>query len=476
MDDVEFMPTGQSPLQFHEGFKNAIASDGSSAKRETDTMDTFVCSSWYQYRYLSPNYEKAPFDPEEAAYWLPVDSYTGGAEHATSHLMYTRFFTKAMRDLGIFDDTVAIMKQHGRDTENIFDEPMLMLHNQGQILGEKMLGHFILAEGEMKEKKFFARKVTVINPEDAPSDFDGVMGEIVRRTENILRIITPQSISSEEDEQEVGSQVVEVLADAEIIIPDIQGKCNVNQLKHHLDVQRMSKTKGNTINPDEQVKKNGTDTVRAYIMFGFDWEKGGPWNSQGVKGPRRLLEDVWSIVLEPAKASSVAPVEPSAADIRQLLRKTHQTIKACTYSVENFRFNTLVAALMSFRNTLKEAKNTHLFDSEAWHEAIKTLLLLMAPITPHITEELWHRQGHEYSIHQQAWPEADEALAAEDEITIVVQVNGKVRDRFTAPADIDVKIAITQAKELERIKKLIEDKRLIKEIYVPQKLVNLVVK
>src|SRR5690606_11465004 len=142
-DDVEFMPTGQSPLKLHEVFMQATTSEGKPAKRETDTMDTFMCSSWYHLRYLSPDYHAAPFDPEEAAYWLPVDVYTGGAEHATMHLLYTRFFNKALRDTGVFKDAQKIMQAHGREPK--LDEPMIVLRNQGQVLGEERNGDFIIA-------------------------------------------------------------------------------------------------------------------------------------------------------------------------------------------------------------------------------------------------------------------------------------------------------------------------------------------
>jgi leucyl-tRNA synthetase len=152
-EDVDFKSTGQSPLIYYEPFLKTVDSDGNPAERETDTMDTFMCSSWYQYRYLSPKYDKAPFDPEEAAYWLPVDTYTGGAEHATMHLLYTRWFAKAMRDLGIFDDAAAIMREHGRDPEGVFDEPMKLLRNQGQVLGGERPGDIVLASGRFEGNK-----------------------------------------------------------------------------------------------------------------------------------------------------------------------------------------------------------------------------------------------------------------------------------------------------------------------------------
>lgn len=359
-DDVKFMPTGESPLKFHEEFLHATCPEcGGPGHRETDTMDTFMCSSWYHYRYLSPHYDEAPWDPEEGRYWLPVDQYTGGIEHATMHLMYTRFFTRALRDMGIVD----------------FDEPMLRLYNQGMVLGE--------------------------------------------------------------------------------------------------DGEKMSKSRGNVIAPDDLVRTYGADTVRTFLMFFARWDQGGPWDSQGIRGPRRFLEDVWSLVVEDSAVSDEAQ-EPDAGEERALRRKTHQTICKVTEDLESFAFNTAVAALMELRNSLQEAKKTALYGTEAWNEALESLLLLLCPIAPHITEELWARLGKPYSIHQQSWPTWDEAIAAEEMLTLVVQVNGKLRDRIQVP----VSITESEAKELalasERVQRHIGDKGPRKVIYVSGKLVNIV--
>jgi leucyl-tRNA synthetase len=358
-DDVQFMPTGESPLKFHEEFLNTTCPEcGGPAQRETDTMDTFMCSSWYQYRYLSPHYDKAPWDPEEGAYWLPVDQYTGGIEHATMHLMYTRFFTKALRDMGMVD----------------FDEPMKRLFNQGMVLGE--------------------------------------------------------------------------------------------------DGEKMSKSRGNVIAPDALVKAHGADTVRTYLMFFARWEQGGPWDSQGIRGPRRFLEDVWSLVVDPVDGPTLVP---SDEEIRALRRKTHQTIRKVTEDLESFSFNTAVAALMELRNTLQEAKKSALYQSEAWDEAVRSLLLLLCPIAPHITEELWERLGLPFSIHQQSWPKWDDAVAAEEMITLVVQVNGRVRDRIEVPAGISEEEAKEVALSSERVRYHMEEKEPRKVIYIAGKLVNIVV-
>jgi len=461
-DDVEFMPTGQSPLVLHEGFLNTTASDGKPARRETDTMDTFMCSSWYQYRYLSPDCDKAPFDAEEGAYWLPVDVYTGGAEHATMHLLYTRFFTKAMRDLGVFAETEKVMRKNGRAVGNLFSEPMTVLRNQGQILGEERAGDFILAQGRWEGKKLFARRVEVIERKNAPTAFDGVMGEIKRRMENVLQVDTGV-------EELV---VVEVEIDAEILIPDIPGKNTVNQLKHHLEIQRMSKSKGNVVNPDELVQKYGADTVRGYLMFAFDWAKGGPWDSQGILGVARFLNDVWRVFMDPlAKGLSAV----GDRDVRALRRKAHQTIQRVERSLESFNFNTGMAAMMELKNTMQKYRTTQVVHTKAWEEAKRILVLLMAPFMPHIAEELWESIGGAYSVHQQAFPKADAEIAADEEITLVVQVNGKVRDRITVAADISEADAQAAALASPAAVQFMQGKPARNVVVVPGKLVNIVV-
>ncbi len=367
-EDAEIPPSGENALKYHEGFLHTTCPQcGGPAQRETDTMDTFLCSSWYHYAYLSPYYKEGepahadsmPFDPREGAYWLPVDVYTGGIEHATMHLIYTRFFTKVMRDLGLVD----------------FDEPMLVLRNQGIILGE--------------------------------------------------------------------------------------------------DGEKMSKSRGNVIAPDDLVERYGADTVRAYLMFGWRWELGGPWDSQGIEGVARFLERVWNCVLAPGYKGDG---QPSEDEVRALRRKVHQSIRKATEDMESFSFNTYIANLMELNNAMLKAKETPLYGSEAWEEAVETLLLLLAPACPHIAEELWTRTGRPYSVHLQAWPVWDPEVAAEEVITLVVQVNGKVRDRLEVPADITEE----QAKELAinsgGARRHTAGKTIRQVIYVPGRLVNIVAK
>jgi len=375
-EDAEFLPTGESPLRFHEGFLHTTCPTcGGPATRETDTMDTFACSSWYNYAYLSPYYregetahaDSTPIDPAEAEYWLPVDVYTGGIEHATMHLIYTRFFTKAMRDMGLVD----------------FDEPMTVLRNQGIILGE--------------------------------------------------------------------------------------------------DSEKMSKSRGNVVAPDDLVERYGTDTVRGYLMFGWRWDQGGPWDSHGIEGVARWLPRVWSLVLDSESANQRISEsahqrlgEPMETEIADLRRWTHKTIKRVTDDMEAFTFNTIIAGLMEFTNALQKAKPTPVYGTEAWEEAVETLLLLLAPCCPHIAEELWARTGRPYSVHQQSWPQFEPDLAAEEVITLVVQVNGKVRARLAVPADITEEAAREAALADANIQRHIAGKEVRKIIYVPGRLVNIV--
>jgi leucyl-tRNA synthetase len=432
--DVQMTGFG-NPLAMHEEFVHTTDSKGRPARRETDTMDTFMCSSWYHLRYLSPNYDSAPFDPQEAAYWLPVDTYTGGSEHATMHLLYTRWFNKALRDTGVFADTMQIMREHGRDPQ-IMDEPLLQLRNQGQILGETRRGDLIVAQGRIDPAtgKMFAENVEAVDVLP-PSIPQGVYaGELWKRTENLL---TLRAIDGETN------LTIEVPDTAQVDIPGIPGPNTVNQLKHHLDVERMSKSRGNVVNPDELVAQYGADTVRAYLMFAFDWSKGGPWDSQGVSGVVRWINDIWDI------AHADLPEQGDPAIERTIERRVHQAIERISTSFEQFSFNTAVAALMTLRNELKPAVREGKIGREAFRNAMSIVLRLMAPITPHVAEELWAHFGWEYSIHQQSWPQYDAEKAAEDVVPLVIMVNGKVRGHIEVPAGVTEDAAKAAALESE---------------------------
>jgi leucyl-tRNA synthetase len=451
--NVDFLPTGRSPLTYEESFLNVTDSEGNPARRETDTMDTFMCSSWYFYRYLSPHYDQAPFDPEEAAYWLPVDVYTGGAEHATMHLLYARWFAKAMRDLGIFDDAAEIMRQHGRDTDGIFDEPLLLLRNQGLVLGAERPGDVILATGRYEGDKLFADHIQVIDSiADVPAGFEGVFGEIKHRNERILHV------------DMVGvNRIVEVVEGAKVDIPTIEGEGRVDQLKQYLEIQRMSKSKGNVVNPDELVQIYGADVVRAYLMFAFDWVKGGPWDPNGVKGVLNWAHDIWNM------ATNGAPIEGEGdpAINRDVERKLHQAIEGVERSLERFSFNTCIAYLMTLRNQLQGFIKTKKIGAQAWRDAMNVTLRLIAPIMPHMAEELWEQVGFGYSVHQQDWPQFDPEKAKEDLVALVIMINGKPRAEVKVSPDIQQEEAISLALASEDAQRFMNGSTPKKTIFIP---------
>jgi len=431
-EDVVF--EGRSPLVDDEAFLSVFDSDGHPARRETDTMDTFMCSSWYWFRYLSPNFDDAPFDPEEAAYWLPVDVYTGGAEHAVMHLLYSRFFVKAMRDMGVFADTEAAMRAHGRSPDDAFDEPFRVLRNQGQVLGAEHAGDVVAVEGRRDGARIIASQVTVVTGATAPQG--AMVGEIMRRTENLLQVMVDGELIS-----------VEVPDDAPVMVPGIAGTNDVSQLRHHLEIERMSKSKGNVVNPDELVDAYGVDTVRTYLMFAFEWQKGGPWDGRGILGAHRFLEDVWKIA-----HLDYQPGETDDQATAALRRAVHQTIDKVDGDLADFKWNTAIAALMSLRNVMLDANKTPVVSAGAWAEAVEVLVKLLAPIAPHLTEELWrNRLGNADSVHVQPFPESDPTVAKNVQVTMVVQVNGKVRDRIEVPADISQEDAEATALASPRI-------------------------
>jgi leucyl-tRNA synthetase len=354
-EDAEFKPTGESPLKYCKSFvETTCPRCKAPAERETDTMDTFMCSSWYFMRYTSPGFDKWPADKEKMRYWLPVDQYTGGAEHAVMHLLYARFFVKAARDLGVVE----------------FDEPFTRLFNQGTVISGG---------------------------------------------------------------------------------------------------QKMSKSRGNVIAPDDYVSTLGADTVRTYLMFIGPWDQGGDWDDHGIKGMHRWFNRIWPIVLD--------KYEPKAQDAdktKELLHITHKTIKRVHEDCERFHFNTMLAALMEFTNYLGKARDDGAVSREAFSEATRTLMLLLAPTAPHLAEELWERTGNPYSIHNQSFPQWDEKLAAADEFTLVIQVNGKLRDKVNVPATITEDEVKQLALSRDKIKESIKSAQIRKVIYVQGKLVNIV--
>jgi len=233
----------------------------------------------------------------------------------------------------------------------------------------------------------------------------------------------------------------------------------------------MSKSKGNVVTPDDYVSQMGADAVRVYLMFVGPWEQGGDWNDNGIVGMSRWLNRVWRLVTADYEEKSM-----DAEATKECLRIMHKTIKKATQDIERFRFNTMLAALMEYTNTLSKVLEAGNIAGAQWKEAIKILLILMAPSTPHMAEELWVELGYPYSIHRQAWPAWDKELAADEEVTLVIQVNGRLRDKLTAPVDISEDEVVKTAFAQERIQGYIAGKSIAKTIYVPGKLLNIVLK
>jgi leucyl-tRNA synthetase len=346
--DVEFTGRGGSPLTHVASFVNTTCPkcDG-PARRDTDTMDTFVDSSWYMYRYVDPKYDKAFMNKDLGKKWLPVQQYTGGVEHAILHLLYMRFMAKALRDLG----------------EIWFDEPAVRFRYQGTIV------------------------------------FKG---------------------------------------------------------------RKMSKSRGNVQTPDAYVQKYGADTLRLFMMFMGPWVDGADWDASGIEGVHRFLRRLWEMAR--AEAQPPGPRDPDVD------RAVHRTIAKVTEDLQTYSFNTAVAAMMELSNALQRATGPSRDDG------VSTLLLLLAPFAPYVTEELWERRGGRGSVHRQTWPVFDPAMAAAKEVTLVVQIDGKVRERITAPAGISTSAAEELALTSPKVKAALVGRVIERKIVVPDRLVNLVTK
>ena len=375
-DTVDYRGRGENPLNHDEAFLNVeCPTCGGPARRETDTMDTFVDSSWYWFRYLSPRKDDAAIDRALVDQWTPVDQYTGGAEHAVMHLLYSRFWTKAMRDIGLIAQ----------------DEPFKRLFNQGQILG---------ADGE-----------------------------------------------------------------------------------------RMSKSRGNVQDPDDLVARYGADTIRLFLMFMGPWDQGGPWSPNGIGGVHRFLNRLWTIALDPTGRE---PGDPDAGRLpdgvdeatarTQIRQAAHRTLKGVTADYGAFHFNTMIAKLMELANQLMRLRGSAVAGSAEWDEAVRLMVLMLAPAAPHITEELWSRRlaaaGREWSsIHAETWPTVDEAAVVEATREVPIQVNGKVRDKIVVSSDIDAAGLEAAALASDRIQAILAGRAPLKVIQAGGgKLVNIVVR
>ena len=400
-----------------DGVKSPIKADpnwakttfnGEPALKETDTFDTFMESSWYYARYTSPNYAEGMLDKDEANYWLPVDQYIGGIEHATMHLLYFRFFHKLLRDAGFVTS----------------DEPAQKLLCQGMVLADA----------------FYYTSPT---------------------NERIW--VSPTQVTLERDEK---GRIIKAT--------DPEGRELV-----HTGMTKMSKSKNNGIDPQEMVEKYGADTVRLFMMFASPAEMTLEWQESGVEGAKRFLGRVWNLVYEYSQnpAKTALDVTALSADQKALRRDVHKTIAKVSDDIGRRQtFNTAIAAVMELMNKLTRAPLESEQDRAVIAEALNAVVRMLYPITPHICFELWKALGNESNIDHAEWVKADKAAMVEDEKLIVVQVNGKVRGKVTVAADADEETVKTVAFADENVKKFTDNTQIVKVIYVPGKLLNVVVK
>jgi leucyl-tRNA synthetase len=363
--DVEFTGEGGSPLARLDSFVTTTCPIcGIIARRESDTMDTFVQSSWYFLRYCCPDLKDAPLDRSRVDYWMSVDQYIGGIEHAVMHLLYARFFTKVLRDMGYIS----------------CDEPFLNLLTQGMVIK---------------------------------------------------------------------------------------------------DGAKMSKSKGNVVDPDALIRKYGADTARLFSLFAAPPEKDLDWSDQGVDGSFRFLNRVWKLVhdrLELVRTAGSVEAGSLNSDERILRRAVHKTIRKVTEDIEErFHFNTAIAAIMELLNTLQASELSSPHSGPVMKEALESMVLLLAPFVPHIAEELWQALGHAEQLSSAPWPDYDRTAVVDDELLVVVQVNGKLRSKITVPAGTDETELKSRALADEKVQPFLKDVQVRKVICVPGKLVNIVV-
>ncbi|OOF42713.1 leucine--tRNA ligase [Rodentibacter rarus] len=400
-----------------DGVKSPIKADpnwakttfkGAPALKETDTFDTFMESSWYYARYTSPTFAEAMLDKEEANYWLPVDQYIGGIEHATMHLLYFRFFHKLLRDAGFVTS----------------DEPTVKLLCQGMVLADA----------------FYYTSPT---------------------NERIW--VSPTQVTLERDEK---GRIIKAT--------DPEGRELV-----HSGMTKMSKSKNNGIDPQEMVEKYGADTVRLFMMFASPAEMTLEWQESGVEGAKRFLGRVWNLVYQYQQNPAKTALEVTAlsADQKALRREVHKTIAKVSDDIGRRQtFNTAIAAIMELMNKLTKAPLDNEQDRAVMAEALSAVVRMLYPITPHICFELWHALGNENSIDTAEWVKADETAMVEDEKLIVVQVNGKVRGKVTVSANATEQEIKAIAKADENVAKFLDGMEIVKEIYVPLKMVSFAVK
>ncbi|HKJ33045.1 MAG TPA: leucine--tRNA ligase [Balneolales bacterium] len=409
VDSYEPTGTGESPLAAIEEWVNTTDPEtGKPAKRETNTMPQWAGSCWYYLRYIDPEYKKGPVNPDKENYWMPVDLYIGGAEHAVLHLLYARFWHKVLYDCGVVTTK----------------EPFQRLVNQGMILGELEYTAFKNAQGDF-----------VSVEENNPGD------------------LIPVPLTEDEVEKK-GENFVIKGTDIEVDARSF----------------KMSKSRGNVINPDDVVKEYGADSLRLYEMFMGPLEQVKPWSMQGVEGVFRFLKRVWRMLIDEETGQLNAGVK-ALDPTKEQLKLLHQTIKKVTDDINELKFNTAIAALMIFNN-----------EALKWDvkpvSVMKEFVLLLSPFAPHVSEELWRKLGNENSLAYANWPEYQKEFLISETKVYAIQVNGKVRGEIEVERDraTDKDYVLGLAKEEKGVAKYLNDGKLVREIFVPNKIINFVVK
>ncbi len=416
---------GRSPLEAAEDWVHtACPSCGADARRETDTLGGFACSSWYFLRFCSPNDHDRAFDPAAVRRWMPVDLYVGGSEHSVMHLLYARFWTRALHDAGVLD----------------LQEPFARLRHQGMLLAQP---GWASEDGLRVDSQQGAR---VVAPEGLDAFDNPVAAQPFRRYP----------------------------LDARFELTGARARRNGRALVE-FRATKMSKSWRNVVTPDEVAASAGGDALRCYVLFMGPFDRTLPWSEQGLIGVSRWLSRVWNLVLNQPMGDTKRQRADHPDAAAELQRRLHQTIRRVSDDIDALKFNTMIAALMEFTNFLVEVGNERLRATDAWTQAIDTFLRLLAPSAVFMAEELWERTGHTQSIHLQAWPQWDPDLAAEETFTLVVQVNGRVRDRIQAPAGIDEAAARQLALDSPRVQAHTNDRKLRKVFYRTGRLINLVV-
>lgn len=409
VDDFQPTKSGEPPLARAKDWVNTTDPEtGKPAKRETNTMPQWAGSCWYYLRYISPEFNGGPVEKEEESYWMPVDLYVGGSEHSVLHLLYARFWHKVLYDCGIVST----------------EEPFQRLVHQGMILGEMEYVAFI-KEGE-------------------PVSADTINGD----EESIER-------------RSLGESEVEKRGDRFVL----KGTNVTVESKAF----KMSKSRGNVINPDDVVKSYGADSLRLYEMFMGPLEQVKPWSTKGVEGVNRFLNRVWRLFMGEGEENRLRVADDKPT--RDQLKTLHKAIQKVTEDIEGLRFNTAISALMIYINEANQWENLPA-------DVARPFIKLLSPFAPHLAEEIWEQMGSNESIAYEPWPELVEEYLKSDTVEIPVQVNGKVRANITVPADNvkDKEFVLALAKEQENIQRYLDGSEIVKEIFVPGRIVNLVVK